>query len=223
MSSQLAKPADILQNVPLWIVLVTCVVSVSLVTTFWLGWAIWLIAILIVLAWLPVISIAVKTVSQQSRYLGFFCILLITQGGHFIEHLAQLIQIYILGFNPMHAHGLIGTLDIEWVHFIWNSWVLIYGVFLLYYSRKNPWLWALAVIALWHEAEHVYIIDCYLKTGMAGLPGLLAHGGALWGGLPISRPNLHFLYALIEEGLIIVGYLRERRIALSRRNYRRAS
>ncbi len=113
----------------------------------------------------------------------------------------------------MEAHGLIGTLDIEWVHFIWNSWVLIYGIFLLYFGRKNPWLWALLILALWHEAEHIYIIDCYLKAGMAGNAGLLARGGALWGGLPITRPDLHFLYTLIEESLIILGYRWARRRA----------
>lgn len=211
MSNRLSMPADKLQAVPLPVILITCVASVALVTTFWLGWAIWLVAILVALAWFPLIGLMTRTISQDSRYLGFFFILVVTQGGHFIEHLAQMSQIYILGIPAMEAHGLIGTLDIEWVHFIWNSWVLIYAIFLLYYGRKNPWLWALLILALWHEAEHVYIIDCYLKTGMVGSPGLLAHGGALWGGLPINRPSLHFLYALVEEGLIILGYRWARR------------
>lgn len=211
MSNQLLVPSDRLQTIPLPIVLATCVASAALVTTFWLGWAIWLVAILVALAWFPLVGLMTRTISRDSRYLGFFFILVVTQGGHFIEHLAQMIQMYVLGMPAMQAHGLIGTLDIEWVHFIWNSWVLIYGIFLLYYGRKNPWLWALLVLALWHEAEHIYIIDCYLKTGMAGNPGLLARGGALWGGLPIIRPNLHFLYTLIEESLLILGYLWARR------------
>lgn len=211
MSNQLLNPSDRLQSIPLPIVLATCVASAALVTTFWLGWAIWLVAILVALAWFPLIGLITRIISRDSRYLGFFFILVVTQGGHFIEHSAQMSQMYILGIPAMEAHGLIGTLDIEWVHFIWNSWVLIYGIFLLYYGRKNPWLWALLILALWHEAEHVYIIDCYLKTGMAGNPGLLARGGALWGGLPITRPNLHFLYTLIEESLLILGYLWARR------------
>lgn len=137
--------------------------------------------------------------------------MLCTQGGHFIEHLAQLIQIHLIGLEPMEAHGILGTLDIEWVHFIWNSWVLIYGILLLIFARKNPWLGALVILALWHESEHIYIMDCYLKTGMVGSPGLLASGGALRGGLPIIRPDLHFLYTLAEEAFILLGYLKTRR------------
>jgi hypothetical protein len=213
VSKHLSMPATGLQAVPLPVVMVTCVASAVMVTTFWLGWAIWLVAILVALAWFPLIGLMTRTISRDSRYLGFFFILVVTQGGHFIEHSAQMIQIYLLGIPAMEAHGLIGALDIEWVHLIWNSWVLIYGIFLLYFGRKNPWLWGLLVLALWHEAEHIYIIDCYLKTGMAGNPGLLARGGALWGGLPIIRPNLHFLYTLIEESLIILGYRWARRRA----------
>lgn len=193
----------------------TFLISVALVATFWLGWAVWLVAILVILAWLPIFYVATRAISRQSLFLAFFFVLLCTQGGHFIEHLAQMIQIHLIGLNPMEAHGILGTLDIEWVHFIWNSWVLIYGIVLLTYARKskknNPWLWALVILAFWHECEHVYIMDCYLKTGMVGLPGLLARGGALWGGLPIDRPDLHFLYTLAEEIFIILGYLKTRR------------
>jgi hypothetical protein len=39
------------------------------------------------------------------------------------------------------------------------------------------------------------------------LPGLLAQGGAIAGGLPISRPDLHFLYNLVETVPLILGFL----------------
>lgn len=206
-----SRQARAIGPVPALLLACTFVVSVGLVATFWLGWAIWLIAFLVIAAWLPVFYLTTRAISHRSLYLAFFFVLVCTQGGHFIEHLAQMIQIELLGINPMEAHGIIGTLDIEWVHFIWNSWVLIYGALLLFWSRKNPWLWALLILAIWHECEHVYIIDCYIKTGMVGLPGLLARGGALWGGLPIGRPALHFLYTLFEETFIICGYLRTSR------------
>ena len=50
-------------------------------------------------------------------------------------------------------------------------------------------------------------------ASMVGLPGLLARGGALWGGLPIPRPSLHFLYTLLEETFIIFAYLKARSLA----------
>jgi hypothetical protein len=49
-------------------------------------------------------------------------------------------------------------------------------------------------------------MSVYLRTGIVGSPGLLAHGGAIAGGLPLIRPDLHFLYNLIEETLILIAY-----------------
>ncbi len=51
MNKQLSMHSTGLQAVPLPVVMATCVASAALVTTFWLGWAIWLVAILVALAW----------------------------------------------------------------------------------------------------------------------------------------------------------------------------
>jgi hypothetical protein len=90
---------------------------------------------------------------------------------------------------------------------IWNSWVLLFVVLLVFLFRKNPWLWVLLVVSTWHELEHVYIMSMFLRTGHVGTPGLLAHGGAIWGGLPLTRPDLHFIYNLIEEALLVIAYV----------------
>jgi hypothetical protein len=72
------------------------------------------------------------------------------------------------------------------------------------------------VISVWHEMEHVYIMSVYLHTGHIGAPGLLARGGAIGGGLPLSRPDLHFFYNLLEELVLIIAYLYQiRRLSLS--------
>jgi hypothetical protein len=54
----------------------------------------------------------------------------------------------------------------------------------------------------------------FLATGIPGSPGLLAAGGAIGGGLPISRPDLHFLYNVVETALIAVAYRWQLRLAL---------
>jgi hypothetical protein len=85
------------------------------------------------------------------------------------------------------------------VHFVWNGLVVSAAVWLLVIRFwRNPWLWATAVIASWHMVEHVVIFRAYLQTGTPGDPGLLAHGGRIGGGLPILRPDMHFLYNLVE-------------------------
>src|SRR5262249_49493251 len=105
----------------------------------------------------------------------------------------------------------IGFLNVEWVHLIWNSLILVSAFMLLFAYRRNVWLWILFVFAIYHEAEHVYIVSIYVKTGKAGIPGLLANGGIIGGGFPIARADLHALYAIFEIALLLIIYFGERR------------
>jgi hypothetical protein len=45
-----------------------------------------------------------------------------------------------------------------------------------------------------------------------GNPGLLAHGGLIAGGFPISRPDLHAIYAVLEEAMLLMIYFMQRNI-----------
>ena len=207
MSTPLYRQMISIHSVPLPFILLTAGISVGLVATFWLGWAIWQVAILVILAWLPLFFLKTVSIQRQYGWLAFFFILVVTQGAHVLEHVAQMVQIHLLGLSGLQARGIFGMLDIEWVHFIWNSWVLLCAVLLVFIFRKNPWLWVLLVISVWHEIEHVSIMSVFLRTGHIGAPGLLARGGAIGGGLPLSRPDLHFFYNLLEEFVLIIAYL----------------
>ena len=207
MSTSLYKQMISIHSAPLPFILLTAVISVGLVATFWLGWAIWQVAILVILAWLPLFFLKTVSIQRQYGWLAFFFILVVTQGAHVLEHVAQMVQIHLLGLSGLQARGILGMLDIEWVHFIWNAWVLLCAVLLVFIFRKNPWLWVLLVISVWHEMEHVYIMSVFLHTGHIGAPGLLARGGAIGGGLPLSRPDLHFFYNLLEELVLIIAYI----------------
>jgi hypothetical protein len=216
MSTSLYKRMISIHSVPLPFILLTAGISVGLVTTFWLGWAIWQVALLVVLAWLPLFLLKTVSIHRQYGWLAFMFILVVTQGAHFLEHVAQMVQIHLLGLSGLQARGIFGMLDLEWVHFIWNSWVLLCAVLLVFLYRKNPWLWVLLVISVWHEIEHVSIMSVFLRTGHIGTPGLLAAGGAIDGGLPLSRPDLHFFYNLLEELVLIIAYLSQiQRLAMT--------
>src|SRR5260370_14311102 len=117
-------------------------------------------------------------------------------------------QIRLLGGSGMRPHGIIGMLDLEWVDFIFDAgWVAICVCTLFFiFSKGNPWLWVLLPIVTWHALEHIVIMRVYLTTGVVGSPGLLGRGGAIAGGLPLTRPDLHFLYNLAEETLILIAY-----------------
>ena len=208
MSTRMVRHIISSNSIPLYAIVAASLISLSLLVIHFIGMDLWKVALLILLAWLPIFVIKTREIYQQYRWLAFFFVLLIAQSVHFTEHIAQMIQIHLLGLNGKQAHGIIGMLDLEWVHFIFDAvWVpLCVYILLFVYRKSNPWLWILAMIVTWHAFEHVAIMSVYLRTGIVGSSGLLAHGGAIAGGLPLFRPDLHFLYNLIEETLILIAY-----------------
>ena len=76
-------------------------------------------------------------------------------------------------------------------------------------DAANRWLLLTACIAWWHGVEHLSIMWVYLASGTAGWPGLLAQGGALAGGLPISTVTLHFVYNLVETVPLGLAFLNQ--------------
>ena len=208
MSTRMVKHIISSNTIPLIAVVVASLISLSLLVIHLIGMDLWKVALLILLAWLPIFVVKTREIYRQYRWLAFFFVLLIAQSVHFTEHIAQMIQIHFLGLSGMQAHGIIGMLDLEWVHFIFDAFWVPFCVYILLfvYRKSNPWLWILGVIVTWHGLEHVVIMSYYLRTGIVGSPGLLAHGGVIAGGLPLIRPDLHFLYNLIEVTLILIAY-----------------
>src|SRR6202158_4493825 len=117
---------------------------------------------------------------------------IVLQIGHQGQHIDQMFQMHAAGHPPAFAHGLVGRLDLEWVHFGLRVTVAVVALFALARWPKNPVAWLLMPLALWHLAEHTTILITYLRTGITGTPGILAHGGLLNG--PLARPDLHFIY-----------------------------
>jgi hypothetical protein len=170
------------------------------------GWPLWSLVLAALTPWIPLVFLEMAWTYRHYQWLALFYLLVLSQAGHVVEHLAQMVQLHVLDLGPGHTHGIFGALDIEWVHFIWNTWILVAVVLLVRRFRRNPWLWATLLAAGWHEAEHVVILTRYLATGQQGTPGLLATGGAIGGGL-LPRPDLHFLYNLVETVPLVAGFV----------------
>ena len=186
------------------------------------GWPLWAMGAAVVLPWVPVFYGDLVWIYQRYPWLALFYGVVVTQGGHCLEHVSQMIQIHVLGLSGPAAQGIFGALNNEWVHFVWNTWVILAVALLLSRYADNRWLWLTAALAGWHEIEHAFIFSVYLHTGLSGTPGLLSHGGALWGGLPVSRPDLHFLYNVLESAPLFVAFLLQvRRDARPARRARR--
>lgn len=171
-----------------------------------LAWPLWAVALIALVPWLPLYFRDVAFVAQRNPWLALFYVVAVSQAGHVIEHVAQMVQIHVLRLTPIQSRGIFGPLDIEWVHFGWNTFILLATATLLISYRHNKLLVAALAFAVWHQVEHTWIMSFYLTTGNPGSPGLLAAGGAIGGGLPIKRPTLHFLYNLIETAPLLIAF-----------------
>ncbi|GAC1461868.1 MAG: hypothetical protein NVSMB8_13460 [Candidatus Limnocylindrales bacterium] len=146
------------------------------------------------------------TAAVRPFWIAFFGMVLASQLGHAAEHLAQIIQIHALGMRAADARGMLSAFDTEWVHFVWNGWILVAIAALLVGYPRNRWLWLAAAFSGWHAFEHAYLLSGYLLTGLSGQPGLLASGGLVGGGLPLARPELHFAYNLAEVVPLVLAF-----------------
>lgn len=207
MKHLVAKRLLALGNVPPRVILVTVLASyLAQVLAGVQGWPLWGMVLAALSPWIPLFFAEIAWTYRHYQWLALFYVLVLSQGGHVVEHVAQMVQLHLLHLGPGHTHGIFGALDVEWVHFIWNTWILAAVVLLVRRFRRNPWLWASLAIAGWHEAEHVVIMARYLATGQQWTPGLLATGGAVAGGV-LPRPDLHFLYNLVETVPLVGGFV----------------
>ncbi len=171
------------------------------------GWPGWAYVVVVVAMWAPVVFMETAWMYRHFGWIALFYVLVITQGGHLLEHVAQMVQLHVMGRRGPDARGVVGALDVEWVHLGFNTWVFIALLTLLVRFRRNPWMWVTLAAAVWHQAEHTYIISVFLSTGVEGTPGLLAMGGRLWGGLDVTRPDLHFFYNVGETVPLVVAFV----------------
>ena len=174
----LLRPTALVPKVPPGVMLLTSLVtSTGLLLAAPRTWPLWVTALLGLIPWIPALALGARWNYQRYHWLALFYVLLVTQAGHFLEHVAQMTQIHLLGLQGAAARGVFGALDLEWVHFAWNTWVLVAALVLFCRLRDNPWLWFTTLFAGWHGIEHAYILTVYLGTGVVGTPGFLSQGG----------------------------------------------
>jgi hypothetical protein len=172
-------------------------------------WPLWAMALATLAPLGPLLLGEAVTTYRRYHWLGVFYVLTVAQVGHLGEHVVQMTQLRLLQVPPDQAHGIVGIFDNEWVHFVWNNSVALLVLLLLVRFRHNLWLWLTAAVSTWHGAEHVAIIWPYLTGGLRGAPGLLAQGGLIGGGLPLSVLELHYYYNLLETAPLVFAFLAE--------------
>ena len=116
-----------------------------------------------------------------------------------LAHLAEHIFVKVFGAPLIGAAA-----NNEFTHLAFNSVIALASVFLVINFRYNPWVYPLAVLAVFHMFEHVYIYGHHMSTGIVGGPGLLGVGGVI-GLIPLERVDLHNVYNGFEMIFIVLG------------------
>src|SRR5205814_7145202 len=87
----------------------------------WLALPLWAATALVLALLIPPAIVKWRADARRyGRIAMAICILVMAQGFHTLEHLAQWYQYHILRWPSFASGGLISTLNAEWVHFIWN-------------------------------------------------------------------------------------------------------
>jgi len=128
--------------------------------------------------------------------------------GHWMEHVLQVFQVYVLGWVPAKAGGLLGLwfpvlAQSEVLHFVYN-FSLLAGIVCLRYGftgRSRIWWNVALVIQAWHFTEHAllqvqYLTGYYLLGATKQISVL-----ELW----FPRVELHFIYNLIVFIPMVLG------------------
>jgi hypothetical protein len=154
--------------------------------------------------------------SESSVFFTFFAGVMLVQGVHVIEHIIQLIQVFILDVPEDDALGLLGYVyqfkgTEEFLHLGFNATYLL-ALFLLVVplKRRSPYpvpIWAFTTFAIgavvvesWHMVEHVVIISHALQNNGCPCPGILDAAT----GIPDTV--LHFFYNAITYGAVVVPF-----------------
>jgi len=169
--------------------------------------------------------------ARFGRTLMLLSILLTAQGAHTLEHIVQWVQYNILLLPARQSSGIVSPANAEWVHFIWNTWVLIMVLLLVKGGMRNLWAGFLLGIVIAHSIEHTYTFVRYLQVleelrqmGITnvtaqGLPGIIGRDGWLarspltQGTILCSLPGLttairldvHFWWNVIEMTLLVLA------------------
>ena len=188
--------------------LATVPFSVAFGAPLWLGW------LLVLAPWLAFVAIEYRGKAALDGMFAAFGLLVILQMLHMVEHSTQVGQLFATHGSFKDAHGAIGQLDFETVHFVTDTtlWVSL-GLLAIYFKGRNPWLWVAFAAAAMHQVEHFYLFTLYATEHTVylsgGAAGILGDHGLI--GTPLDRPYLHYTYNFIVFLPMLVAFWDEAR------------
>ena len=144
----------------------------------------------------------------RTRFFHFYVAVVVIQGVHVVEHIIQLLQVYVYGVPDDDALGLLGYVFAfqgteEWLHLAFNTayvlslCALVFPLRELALRRVVP-AWAFWVFLVggvgfesWHLVEHLVIIANVVRNSGCPCPGIGDRA------LDVTDTQLHFVYNAI--------------------------
>jgi nitrous oxidase accessory protein NosD len=129
-----------------------------------------------------------------------FPLVVLVMAAHEAEHVSQLTQQQAFENScPIHCRGALGFIfDVEWVHFAYNTTILLTLAGLAYLLR-NAWLYAALAVQAYHEVEHIVKLDQWFAAGgKSPQPGIL--------GQELDLIQLHFALNTLVFVLVLCGF-----------------
>jgi hypothetical protein len=149
-------------------------------------------------------------------FLPLFTAVVIIQGVHVIEHIIQLMQVYLFDVPDDDALGLLGYLiqfngTEEWLHLGFNMayltslYLLVWPMRKLVPSSIPPWAFVVFVaggvaVESWHEVEHVVIMSHVIRNNGCPCPGI---GDVALG---VTDTQLHFVYNAVAYAATVTPF-----------------
>jgi hypothetical protein len=124
-------------------------------------------------------------------------VFLVVVVAHWVEHLAQAYQIYVLGWAPPEAGGALGLafpalVTSEWLHYGFAIFMMVAFIVLRhgFVGRARTW-WNLAMwIQVWHHFEHfLLLVQAITGAHLMGKPVVTSIAQ-----LVFPRVELHLFY-----------------------------
>jgi hypothetical protein len=133
---------------------------------------------------------------------------------HWVEHLVQAYQVWVLDWPRPAARGALGQLfpwlaTSEWLHY-WYALVMITGLVLLrpgFVGRARAWWTVALVIQFWHHIEHLLLL-IQAQTHVFFFGGTVPTSVAQ---TVFPRVELHLFYnSIVFIPMMIAVYLHQR-------------
>ncbi|GII02131.1 hypothetical protein [Planobispora takensis] len=133
---------------------------------------------------------------------------------HWAEHLAQAVQVYVLGWPLPQARGVLGLpfpwlVTSEWMHYGY-ALLMLAGLIILrpgFTGRSRTW-WNISLgIQVWHHLEHLLLLVQALAG--ANLLGRPAPTSLIQ--LLVPRMELHLFYNALVFAPMVVAMILHRR------------